>query len=76
MKREKLKTIIETYYSKDGTKSIMCGRVNPSYKMMVKLNEKHKIPFTAWKDIKSFITNHTQSVTKNNDKNKVYEEKE
>ena len=67
MKREKLKQIIRAYYSFDSTKSIMCGRMRPSFKMMSMLNEKYNIPFKAWKDIKSFITNHTESVTKNND---------
>ena len=77
MKRIILKQKLEIFYkSEDSIKSILGGRRKPSYSVMFKLNSEHKIPFTAWKDIKSFITNHTQSVTKKNDKNKVYEEKE
>jgi len=68
MKKEQLKTILNKYYSFDGVKSILCGRMKPSYKVMLELNERHKIPFTAWKDIKSFITD---SVTSNEKIEKV-----
>ena len=60
MKKEQLKTILNKHYSIDGVKSIFSGRRKPSYKVMLELFEKHKIPFTAWKDIKSFVT---ESVT-------------
>ena len=40
------------------------GRRKPSYEVMCALNEKHKIPFSVWKDIKSFIT----EIVTNNDK--------
>lgn len=60
MKRNKLKTILSLYYKEDGIKSILSGRRKPSYEVMLKLNEKHKIPFTAWKDIKSYVSNNTE----------------
>ena len=31
------------------------GGTKPTLDNAIKMNEKHKIPFTAWKDIKSFI---------------------
>ena len=68
MKKEKLKTILSQHYSKDAVKSILCGRMKPSYEVMLKLNELHKIPFTAWKDIKSYVT---EIVTNNETKAKV-----
>ena len=64
MKREKLKIILSNYFSNDGVKSILSGRRKPSFKVMLKLNEKHKIPFTAWKDIKSYVT----EIVTNNEK--------
>ena len=64
MKREKLKKILGFYYKEDGIKSILSGRRKPSYEVMCALNEKHKIPFSVWKDIKSFIT----EIVTNNDK--------
>ena len=36
------------------------GKTKPTIDNVIKMNEKHKIPFTAWKDIKSFVT---ESVT-------------
>ena len=57
MKRNKLKKILETHYHSVNTiKSIMSGRRKPSYKILCILNDKNKIPFTAWKDIKTFLT--------------------
>jgi len=55
MKREKLKKILDKHYSNDGSKSILAGRRRPSYELMLEMNDHNKIPFTAWKDIKSFI---------------------
>lgn len=60
MKRQKLKTILSTIYSEDAIKSVLSGRMKPSYEVMCTLNEKHKIPFTAWKDIKSYVSNNTE----------------
>lgn len=56
MKRKNLKKILSNHYSRDGIKSILCGRMKPSYENMVILKEKHNIPFEAWQDIKSFIS--------------------
>jgi hypothetical protein len=64
MKKETLKKILSNHYSKDGIKSILCGRMKPSYEVMLKLNELHKIPFTAWKDIKFYISNSNDTTTK------------
>ena len=32
------------------------GKTIPSIEKVIKMNELHKIPFTAWKDIKSYVT--------------------
>ena len=56
MKRKILKQILTKTYSTDSVKSILIGRMKPSYDVMFKLNQKYNIPFTAWSDIKSFIT--------------------
>ena len=65
MKRQKIKSILSSYYSKDGVKSIFCGRMKPSYEVMLKLNKQHNIPFEAWKDIKSFINTNIPNTKEN-----------
>jgi len=55
MKTQKLRTTLRKYYSEDMVKSIMIGRAKPSYDNMVKLNKLHKIPFTAWADLSSYL---------------------
>lgn len=45
------------------------GETIPNYKNMLALNRKHKIPFTAWEDIKSYI----ESVPSKESPNKVCE---
>ena len=55
MEKDIIKKTLLLHYSNDSIKSILCGRRKPSYKMMLTLQEKHHIPFEAWKDIKSFI---------------------
>ena len=65
MKRQKLKSILSSYYSKDSVKSIFCGRMKPSYEVMLKLNKQHNIPFEAWKDIKSFINTNIPNTKEN-----------
>ena len=67
MRREKFKQILELYYSKDSVKSLISGRRTPSLEKVIMLEEKHFIPFRAWKDIKSFISseNNTKKSTKN-----------
>ena len=44
------------------------GKTIPSIEKAIKMNELHKIPFTAWKDIKSYVT---EIVTNNETKAKV-----
>lgn len=44
------------------------GKTTPSIEKVIKMNELHKIPFTAWKDIKSYVT---ESITNNDTKAKV-----
>jgi hypothetical protein len=55
MTKHELKNILQKIYKTDTVKSVMCGRSKPSYKKMLLLKEKG-IPFEAWQDIKSFIT--------------------
>jgi len=58
MERKKLKQILLNFYSVPMSNMLLRGQRKPSYKMICKLQSKHKIPFTAWKDIKSY----TQSI--------------
>ena len=65
MKKDIIKKTLLLHYSKDSIKSILCGRRKPSYKIMLILQEKHQIPFEAWKDIKSFINTNVPSTKEN-----------
>lgn len=56
MKKSKFKQILQNYYSDSTVRAIVRGFRKPSYKIMLKLNDEHNIPFTIWKDIKSFIS--------------------
>lgn len=79
MKKITLRKKIENsklFKNDSSIRALLSGSRFPSYSKAIILENKFNIPISAWKDIKSFITNHTQSVTKKNDKNKVYEEKE
>lgn len=67
MRREKLKQILQLYYSKDSVKSLISGRRTPSLEKAIMLEEKHNIPFKVWKDIKSFIS--TENSTTNDEMN-------
>lgn len=62
MTREKLKQLLTKYYSVAGVNMILRGERKPSYEIMYQLNKSDNVPFTAWKDITTFITNDTQSV--------------
>ncbi len=64
MERNKLKQILIKKYSSDSVKSILSGRMKPSYDVMYELHHNEGIPFTAWKDIPLFIQNNTKN--KNN----------
>lgn len=71
MERKILKKILRKHYdSEDSIKSISCGRMKPSYEKMLDL-EADNIPFTAWKDIQSFINDNSISnqSTKSNTEN-------
>ena len=61
----------ELFKNDSSIRALLCGSRFPSYSKAVILENKFSIPISAWKDIKSFITNHTQSVTKNNVLNEV-----
>lgn len=61
MEKSKFKQILLKLYSVDMVKSILIGRAKPSYDNMLKLNQDHKIPFTAWADLTSYINNSTTS---------------
>ena len=65
MKKDIIKKTLLLHYSKDSIKSILCGRRKPSYKIMLILQEKHQIPFEAWKDIKSFINTNIPNTKEN-----------
>ena len=55
-KRKLLKQILINYgYKNNSIKSLMCGRMKPSYEAMLTLQRKYKVPFTAWEDIKSYL---------------------
>ena len=60
MKREKIKKALSTLYAPSTVRSILNGTRKPDYDNMLKLNQLHKIPFTAWADIKSYVHVTTQ----------------
>jgi len=67
MKRELLKKILKKHYgSNDTIKSILTGRRKPSYCVMLKINQDDNIPFTAWKNIKSFLSEESITTKENN----------
>ena len=54
MKRENLKKILQEYSESSSTiTSWMNGNRRPTYEILYELNTNFKIPFSAWKDIKS-----------------------
>jgi len=55
MEREKLKNILLHYYTLPSANHILRGIRRPSYENILLMNEKHGIPFSAWRDIKSFL---------------------
>lgn len=60
MERKKIqKALLDLGYSYDSMKSLMCGRVKPSMKRAIELNQKYNVPFEVWIDIKSYLKNHT-----------------
>jgi len=59
MKREKLKQKLLQIYAPSTVRSILNGTRKPDYENMLKLNQLHKIPFTAWADLSSYLNNTT-----------------
>jgi len=55
MEREKLKLTLKQYYADSTVRSILNGTRKPDYENMLKLNQIHKIPFTAWADLSSYL---------------------
>lgn len=64
MKRKKLINQLLELYSKDSVKSILIGRMRPSYSQMLKLYRKYRIPFTAWEDIKVWLKEQEEKETR------------
>jgi len=64
MEKNTLRTILSQYYSTPGINKILKGDRRPRYEIILELHRKHKIPFDAWIDIKSFIKNDTKTSTK------------
>ena len=62
MERKQLKQILLKFYSIAMADMILRGIRKPSYEIICRLATEHKIPFTAWLDIKSYLQNDTQSV--------------
>ena len=62
MERKQLKQILLKFYSIAMADMILRGIRKPSYEIICRLSKEHKIPFTAWLDIKSYLQNCTQSV--------------
>jgi len=56
MKRKQIqKALLDSGYSYDSMKSLMCGRAKPSMTRAIELNQKFKVPFEVWIDIKSYL---------------------
>lgn len=61
MNKKKIKKILEKYFVNSTLRAYLNGTRRPSYDNILMLNSKHDIPFSAWKDIKSFIS--SESIT-------------
>ncbi|RXK03806.1 hypothetical protein CRV02_01015 [Arcobacter sp. CECT 8989] len=55
MKREQLFKILSSHYADRTVYAILGGTRKPNYEIMLKLNQEHNIPFTAWQDIESYM---------------------
>lgn len=64
MERKKLKNILLQYYIDSASNHILRGIRKPSYENMLSMYKEHQIPFTAWEDIKSYISNDTKQDSK------------
>jgi len=67
MKREKLKKILEEVYESQSTiNHVLRGTRTPDYKKMLYMYRSHKVPFTIWEDIKSYLQENDTSKGTNN----------
>lgn len=64
MKKKKLEKILLKYFADSTVRAVLNGTRKPSYENMLMLKEIHKIPFTAWLDIKSYLQEHDTKTTK------------
>ena len=55
MEKNKLKQILLKYYKEPSMFAILSGIRKPSYEIILKLHNDHKIPFDVWLDIKSYV---------------------
>lgn len=69
MKRNTLFKILQNFYADKSVYAILNGTRKPNYEIMLKLNQEHNIPFTAWQDIESYM----QSVQNEESSNEVRE---
>ena len=60
MERKQLKNILLQYYIDSASNHILRGIRKPSYENMLSMYKEHQIPFTAWENIKSYISNDTK----------------
>jgi len=66
MKRFTLKQILtDCGYSNDSIKSIMCGRMRPSYEKIIEMHDNHGIPFDAWQDIRTYLQDNDTPIRAN-----------
>ena len=65
MERKKLKQILLDFgYSEETTKKMFQLKTRPTLLKAIELEQKYKIPCSAWVDIKSFIKNDTKKSNK------------
>ncbi len=55
MEKDTLKQILKNFYKKSTIDAILRNSRKPNFDVMLELNQNYNIPFTAWKDIKSFL---------------------
>ena len=57
MKKIILKKKLLKHYAESTVRSLLNGSRLPSMKEAIKLNQKERIPFNAWVDIRSYVNN-------------------
>lgn len=70
MKRDEIvKKLLQFGYKQNTIDKLLQGKIKPTMDKAIKLNDDYDIPFSAWRDIKSYIENDTkQSDDKSTDK--------